>query len=85
MNLLLHLSILLMAGLLGSFVIKFVKLPDVTGYLILGLLVGPSVLGLLDEAAIGQMSVASDIALAFIAFTVGRKMLSMHCRAISSV
>ncbi len=71
MNLLLHLSILLLAGLLGSFVIKFVKLPDVTGYLILGLLVGPSVLGLLDEAAIGQMSVASDIALAFIAFTVG--------------
>lgn len=71
MNLLLHLSILLLAGLLGSFVIKFVKLPDVTGYLILGLLVGPSVLGLLDEAAIGQMSVASDIALAFIALTVG--------------
>ena len=71
MNLLLHLSVLLLAGLLGSFVIKFVKLPDVTGYLILGLLVGPSVLGLLDEAAIGQMSAASDIALAFIAFTVG--------------
>lgn len=71
MNLLLHLSVLLLAGLLGSFLIKFVKLPDVTGYLILGLLVGPSVLGLLDEAAIGQMSAASDIALAFIAFTVG--------------
>lgn len=71
MNLLLHLSVLLLAGLLGSFLIKFVRLPDVTGYLILGLLVGPSVLGLLDEAAIGQMSAASDIALAFIAFTVG--------------
>lgn len=71
MNLLLHLSILLLAGLLGALLIKYIKLPDVTGYLLMGLLVGPSVLGLLDEAAVSQLSVASDIALAFIAFTVG--------------
>ena len=44
-NLLLELAVLLLAGLLGSFLIKFVKLPDVTGYLILGLLVGPDELG----------------------------------------
>lgn len=70
-NLLLELAVLLLAGLLGSFLIKFVKLPDVTGYLILGLLVGPSVLGLLSESAVSGLSAASDIALAFIAFTVG--------------
>lgn len=70
-NLLLELAVLLLAGLAGSFLIQFVKLPDVTGYLIMGLLVGPSVLGLLSENAVAGLSAASDIALAFIAFTVG--------------
>lgn len=70
-HLLLELAVLLLAGLAGSFLIKYVKLPDVTGYLLMGLLVGPSLLGLLSETAVAELSVASDIALAFIAFTVG--------------
>lgn len=71
MNMLLSLSVLLLAGLLGAFLIKYIRLPDVTGYLVFGLLVGPSVLGLVSAEAVEAMAIASDIALAFIAFTVG--------------
>lgn len=84
MNLLLSLSILLLAGLAGSFLIKFLKMPDVTGYLILGLLIGPSVLGLLSEDTLGQLSVASDIALAFIAFTVGGEFKISYFRRVGA-
>lgn len=70
-NLLCELAVLLLAGLLGSFLVKYIKMPDVTGYLVMGLLIGPSVLGLVSAKGIADISAASDIALAFIAFTVG--------------
>ncbi len=70
-NLLLEISVLLLAGLAGSYLIKFLKMPDVTGYLVIGLLIGPSVLGLISAEGLEGLSTASDIALAFIAFTIG--------------
>ena len=42
MGTLLKLSIVLIAGLIGGRVARFFKLPNVTGYIIAGLLVGPS-------------------------------------------
>ena len=44
---LLQMGILILIGLLFSKLAKLVKLPNVTGYLVGGLLVGPSVLGAL--------------------------------------
>ena len=76
----LSLSIALLAGLLLSRLAKIVKLPAVTAYLISGVLIGPFVLGALGIPGIGITSMQiesfgliSDLALGFIAFSMGNE------------
>ena len=71
LNVLMYLAILLIAGLLFGRLAKFVKLPNVTGYLVAGLVIGPCVLRLLPETIVDDFSLISEMALAFISFTVG--------------
>ena len=69
---LISLSIILLAGFLLTRITKLLKLPNVTGYIIAGVLIGPYVLNLIPHEMVDNMSFISDIALAFIAFGVGR-------------
>lgn len=69
---LLSLSVILLAGFLLTRITKLAKLPNVTGYIIAGVLIGPYVLNLIPHGLIDSMGFISDIALAFIAFGVGR-------------
>lgn len=71
LGILFNLAILLFCGLAFAKIIRMLKLPDVTGYLIGGLLIGPSVIGLLNHGAVEQLSLISDVALGFIAFSIG--------------
>ena len=81
MNIMLSLSIAILAGLLMTRVLKILKLPAVTAYLIAGILVGPYVLGRLNIEGLGfltmseveQLSIVSDVALGFIAFSIGNE------------
>ena len=65
----------LIVGLMMSKLMKIVHFPNVTGYLISGVLIGPWVLGLFDQGQfngiLSSISWISDIALGFIAFTIG--------------
>lgn len=72
MVILLSLSVVLLAGFLLTRVTKLAKLPDVTGYILAGILIGPYVLKLVPAGLINDMGFISDITLAFIAFGVGR-------------
>lgn len=69
---LLSLSIILLAGFLLTRITKLAKLPNVTGYIIAGILIGPYVLNLIPREMVDKMGFISDIALAFVAFSVGR-------------
>lgn len=69
---LLSLSIILLAGFLLTRITKLAKLPNVTGYIIAGVLIGPYALNMIPREMVENMSFISDIALAFIAFGVGR-------------
>ncbi|WP_349943974.1 cation:proton antiporter [Lacrimispora sp. BS-2] len=69
---LLSLSVILLAGFLLTRITKLVKLPNVTGYIIAGVIIGPYVLNLIPHEMVEHMGFISDIALAFIAFGVGR-------------
>lgn len=79
METLLGISIALMAGLFMSRVVKPLKLPAVTGYLVAGILIGPYCLGLLgikgigftDVSEVADLSILNDVALGFIAFAIG--------------
>ncbi len=79
METLLSIAIALSAGLFMSRVVKPLKLPAVTGYLVAGILIGPYCLGRLGIDGFGfisteqvaSMSIINDVALGFIAFAIG--------------
>ena len=81
MNTLLSLSIAILAGLLMTRVLKPLKLPSVTAYLIAGVLIGPYCLGRLNIPGLGFTTMESvemlgsvcDVALGFIAFSIGNE------------
>lgn len=65
------LAVMLSFGFLMTRFTKKLKLPNVTGYIIAGIIIGPYCLNLIPGELIGRMDFISDIALAFIAFSVG--------------
>ena len=69
---LLALSAILLAGFLLTRLTKKLKLPNVSGYIIAGILIGPHMFNLIEGDIVKRMGFVSDIALAFIAFGVGR-------------
>lgn len=71
MSILWYIALMLFGGLLFGRLAKLVKLPNVTGYLIAGLILGPFVLRLLPLGIVDEMGVIADVALGFIAFSVG--------------
>ena len=81
MEILLSLSISLLAGLLLSRLAKLLKLPAVTAYLVAGIVVGPYCLGAFKVDGLGftsmenveQFSILCDVALGFIAFSIGNE------------
>ena len=70
-KILLYLGITLFCGLLFGRLAKLVRLPNVTGYLIAGLVIGPCVLKILPAGMLSSLDIISDVALGFIAFAVG--------------
>lgn len=84
MNVALSLAAALAAGLLLSRVVKRVGLPNVTGYLVAGLLIGPSVLNLVPEQFNSVMAEIIIVALGFIAFSIGVEFKLSNLKAIGS-
>lgn len=75
MNLLLKISIVLFVGIIGGKGAGIFKLPKVSGYLVAGLFLGPSFLGLILEQDINSFSIINELALAIIAFSIGREFI----------
>lgn len=81
MSTLLSVSIATLAGLLMTRVIHPLKLPDVTAYLVAGVLIGPyclgamhiNGLGFVSADAVSKLSLVSEVALGFIAFSIGNE------------
>ncbi len=81
MTTLLSVSVALLAGLMMTRLIKPLKLPDVTAYLVAGVLIGPYCLGAINipglgftsAEAVSRLSLISEVALGFIAFSIGNE------------
>lgn len=77
-GLIFKISIVLVVGFIGAIIARKFKMPNVSGYLVLGLLLGPS-MGLIFKGYPGfitmeennSMEFIGEIALAFIAFSIG--------------
>ncbi len=87
---LLSLSLALLFGLMLTRLAKLVGLPAVTGYLITGILLGPFCIGTLgikglgftSLAEVGSFSILCDLALGFIAFSIGNEFRLSQLRKI---
>ena len=81
MNILLSVSVALLAGLLMTRLFKPLKLPSVTAYLVAGVLIGPYCIGALgidglgfeSHSSVEALSLISEVALGFIAFSIGNE------------
>lgn len=89
MEILLSLAIALFAGLMLSRLAKLVQLPAVTAYLVAGILIGPFCLGRIgvdglgfDEELLDRLGIISDVALGFIAFSIGNEFRLSQIRKI---
>ena len=82
MHTLLSIAIAMIAGLLLTRVAKLVKLPNVTGYLVAGLLIGPYCFRLVSADTLATLDIITVAALGFIAFSIGSEFKLTHIKAI---
>ena len=70
-SVIISIALMLFLGFLMTRLTKKLRLPNVTAYIVTGILIGPYCLDLIPQTVIGGMDFLSDIALAFIAFSTG--------------
>ena len=68
---LLIVGVMVFLGLYFGKAVKLIKLPAIIGFMIIGVLLGPSLFGILDEEFQGSLSFITDIALGFVAVSIG--------------
>lgn len=74
MNQLYYVAIIILSGMIMARLVSKFKLPHVTGYLLAGVLIGPSILNLVPKEAGESLTVISEAALGFIAYSIGSEM-----------
>ena len=82
LDLFFKLSIIILVGLLGGRVAQKLALPSVSGYIVAGLILGPSFIDLVSQQDLSSLSFITDIALAAIAFSIGNEFLISDMKKI---
>ncbi len=82
LNDLIYISIFLAGALIAGKIVKQMHMPNVTGYLVMGILIGPHCLNILDQDVISHFSIVSDMALGFIAFSIGAEFSIKYLRKV---
>ncbi|MHC4642206.1 MAG: cation:proton antiporter domain-containing protein [Planctomycetota bacterium] len=71
MHVLLSIGIMIVAGFLGGLALEKLKLPKISGYIIVGALLSPSLLNIIPKETIGRLDIITEIALGIIAYLIG--------------
>ncbi len=79
---LLSVGMVILLGLLGGKLSHRFKVPRVTGYMLTGLLFGPSILGLISATTLEQIHMVNDIALGLILFAIGGEIELNHLKSM---
>jgi Kef-type K+ transport system membrane component KefB len=70
-NLVLAIGIIIVIGFFGGLAAERLKFPRITGYILIGILLSPSVLNIISEATISSLGIITDVALGIVAFLIG--------------
>lgn len=84
MHILFYLGVILLAGLIGSKIASLLKLPDVTGYLVAGVLIGPSLFHIIPHDISARLTIVSEVALGFIAYSIGSEFNFNHLKKVGN-
>lgn len=71
MNEILSVGLILMAALLAGHMAQLVRVPEVTGYLLIGVAIGPAALDLISQENLSTLGFLSEVALGLILFNIG--------------
>jgi Kef-type K+ transport system membrane component KefB len=71
MNEILSVGLILMAALLAGHLAQLVKVPEVTGYLLVGVVIGPAGLDLISHENVATLGFLGEVALGLILFNIG--------------
>ena len=82
MNELASLGLILLFALLVGHLVKFARVPEVTGYLVAGMIVGPSALGWVTHENLEALHIFSEVGLGLILFSIGAVFELGRVRAI---
>ncbi|MBQ2696965.1 MAG: cation:proton antiporter [Clostridia bacterium] len=82
MSILWYLAIIIFAGILCGRLVKLLKLPNVTGYLLAGLIIGPCCLKLVPKDIVEHLGIISEVALGLIAFSIGSEFKLSYLKKI---
>lgn len=74
MGVAMNVGLLMLGAWLTGLLVKRIKLPKVSGYLLFGILVGPFALSLIDRNQRDELQFAGDLAVSLIALTAGGEM-----------
>ena len=81
---LLSVGIVLLLGILGGKLSHRIKIPRVTGYMLTGLLIGPSLFGLISSETLESIHMINDIALGLILFAIGGEIELNHLKGMGT-
>ncbi|HOT32518.1 MAG TPA: cation:proton antiporter [Petrotogaceae bacterium] len=84
MNILFYISVILLAGMAVAKILGYFKFPNVTGYLIAGIIIGPNISGVISSEVIDSLRILSDVALGFIAYSIGSQINIKEMRKTGS-
>ncbi len=71
MNLVLAIGVIVVIGFFGGLAAERLKFPRITGYIVIGMLLSPSLLNIISGATIKNLDIMTDIALGIVAFLIG--------------
>ena len=83
-NVILLFGVILIAGYIAGRIANFFKLPKVTGYIAAGILLEPSMLGIIPQRLIEHSTVISNFALYVITYAIGGSLLFRRIRALGN-
>ncbi len=82
MNTILCLGIILVGALVAEKIVSYLKVPAITSYILLGILLGPYALNVTGEGLMASSELFSNIVLGFIAFHIGKNFSLENFRKI---
>ncbi len=77
-------GILLLFGILGGNLAEKIKLPRITGYILAGMVLGPSMLGLVDKGFLYDLKYIKTLTLGFVGLNIGLELKRIKMKEYGS-